>query len=142
MKNVRINAKLVKTWLGGNVATPIACLSNDKTITIRTNDVVIIKILGANDKIVNQIRICIPFVKSCGVFAGCIPILMLGNVIAQNDGSAVSIKTPKTSIIFFNISNFIFSPQKRANIPLILYLKHRKNAKKIKFDEVEIWVKY
>ena len=59
--------------------TPKACLVKDNTMTILMKEVVIIKILGANVKIVNQITIWIPFVKSCGVLAGCIPIFIFGN---------------------------------------------------------------
>ena len=56
-KNVKINAKLIKTWFGGKEPAPKACLVSAKTIAILTKAVVIIKILGAKVKIVNQIRI-------------------------------------------------------------------------------------
>ena len=128
MKKVKIIARLVKTWLGGSVVTPSACLKRERTITIRTKDVVIIRILGASDNIVNQIRICIPFVKSCGVFAGCIPIFIFGNDIAQNDGKAPSAIIPIASIIFFNIPNFILSPQIRAHIPYVILSYGEKNC--------------
>ena len=55
-KKVKISAKLINTWFGGKEPAPKACLVKAKTIAIRTNAVVIIKILGAKVKIVNQIR--------------------------------------------------------------------------------------
>ena len=57
IKKVKIRAKPAKTWLGGKLATPIACLVNAKTITIRINAVVIIKMLGARVRIVKRIKI-------------------------------------------------------------------------------------
>ena len=112
MKNVKINAKLVITWLGGRLPAPIACLVSDKTTTSLIKLVVIIKILGASVKIVNQIRICKPFVKSCGVFAVPNPMFIFGNVIAAFDGIIENKNSPKAPPHFFIPDNFIMFPLK------------------------------
>lgn len=54
MKNVRIKAKPINTWLGGTCLVPRAFLVNEKTIIILVKDVKSINMLGAN---VNTVRI-------------------------------------------------------------------------------------
>lgn len=72
-------------------------------MTILMKEVVIIKILGAKVKIVNQITIWIPFVKSCGVLAGCIPIFIFGNETgAAQAGITVKNDIKKPNSIYFN----------------------------------------
>ena len=55
-KNVKISDKPIMTWLGGKLGVPIACRVRVRTITILTNAVVIMTILGAKVKIVSKIR--------------------------------------------------------------------------------------
>ena len=50
MKNVKNNAKPTMTWFGGIWFVASAVRINDNTMTIRANDVINIKILGAKDK--------------------------------------------------------------------------------------------
>ena len=74
-----------------------------------------IKILGASVKIVNQIRICKPFVKSCGVFAVCIPMFILGNDKAAFAGIDVNTQQQKASAKVLNLLKNIIYPQKSLN---------------------------
>lgn len=103
MKNVRIKAKLVITWFGGKVPAPNACLVIANTTTSLTKHVVIIKILGARVKMVNHIKICRPFVKSCGVFAVCSPMLIFGNDIAALDGRTIKKNAASVNPHFFKL---------------------------------------
>lgn len=52
MNAVRNKANEIMTELGGAVCRPIAVRNNDRTTTIRVNDVTMTKIEGAKDKIV------------------------------------------------------------------------------------------
>ena len=54
MKNVKNNAKPIITWFGGIWFVANAVRVNDNTMTIRANDVIKIKILGAIDSTVNN----------------------------------------------------------------------------------------
>ena len=51
MKILKKSAKLTSTTFGGDCCNPRAFLRNEKTITIRVKDVVIIAIEGASVKI-------------------------------------------------------------------------------------------
>ena len=52
MKKVRGSASEITTVLGGVCWIPIAVRKNESTITIRVNEVIIIRIDGASDKTV------------------------------------------------------------------------------------------
>ena len=55
-KNVRISASPIITCEGGREVVPIACRVRVKTITMRTNAVVIMIMLGARVKMVKSIK--------------------------------------------------------------------------------------
>ena len=57
-KNVKNNDSPIKSWLGGICCVPIAIRKKDSTTTIRVNDVIIIRIEGANERIVSRKIIC------------------------------------------------------------------------------------
>lgn len=57
MKNVKNNASPIKTWFGGIVFVASAVLVKDKTIMMRANDVIKIRILGASDNTVSKSNI-------------------------------------------------------------------------------------
>ena len=50
MKRVKKSANPINTWLGGLELVPSDVLTKDKTTIIRVNEVVMIKIIGINDK--------------------------------------------------------------------------------------------
>lgn len=58
MKNVRNNAKLMSTELGGVCCKPIAVRTKEKTITIRVKEVTITKMDGARLIIVTSATSC------------------------------------------------------------------------------------
>ena len=59
MKNVRNSASPINTWFGGAVCVPIAVLIKWSTIMILVKDVSIIRIDGANVRIVSTKSILI-----------------------------------------------------------------------------------
>lgn len=107
---------------------PIACLVRVKTITILTNAVVIIIMLGARVKMVKRIKTCTPWVNSCGVFAPCMPILIFGKAIAAKLWAFVIKKrqnAPKIFIKFLKplpINFFLFYCSKTPMRLNLLYL--------------------
>jgi hypothetical protein len=58
IKNVRKREMPTKTVFGGVCAVPIACLSRDMTIIMRTNDVIIMSSEGNSVSTVIRIKIC------------------------------------------------------------------------------------
>ena len=58
-KSVRKSANETITLLGGVVCTPMAVRSSDRTTTMRTKQVIMIRIEGATLKIVIRAMICI-----------------------------------------------------------------------------------
>jgi hypothetical protein len=55
MKMVKNRARPTTTWLGGMLRTPMACRTMDRTITTRTKEVVMSRMLGATLKTVRAI---------------------------------------------------------------------------------------
>ena len=57
-KNVRNSDRPMSTWFGGSCWTPIAWRSSDSTMTMRVNEVSMIRIAGASVRTVSSERIC------------------------------------------------------------------------------------
>src|SRR5690242_10141777 len=55
--NVRNSERPVRTWLGGNSWVPSARRTNERTMTIRVKDVIMIRIAGARERTVRTIAI-------------------------------------------------------------------------------------
>ena len=72
------------TWLGGTFCVDIAFRKKPMTTTIRTKEVVIIKIAGAIDKIVKSAITCNVDATSSVVFAVPTSTLTLGSIGAAS----------------------------------------------------------
>ena len=69
------------TWLGGICMVPSARRSNDSTITIRVNEVSIIKMAGARERMVINKKICNTTAIFPGSWVWSMPMLIKGGAV-------------------------------------------------------------
>ena len=108
IKKVRNSASDTITVLGGVCCMPMAVRKNDRTTTIRVNDVIIINIDGANDKTVISATIC----TTRPVTVPSLPAPRSMDIFCANAGceNRVTIKTAtKLKVNLLNILSRMFS---------------------------------